>query len=146
MQDKSCSGFIIRDSAGFILGSGFIHNHHIASVFMEEALTILQVIHFAKDIGITRLTLESDSKKIIQKLIENTADLSEVGPILGDVKNAVGSLTSCSFGFTGRNGNREAHAMAVEGSRVTYDQFWIEDAPEKALQVADDDRRFIDPA
>ncbi|XP_039035673.1 uncharacterized protein LOC120172224 [Hibiscus syriacus] len=63
-HQKSCSGFIIRDSAGFVLGSGFIHTHHITYVFMAEALVILQGVHFAKDIGITRSTLESDSKKI----------------------------------------------------------------------------------
>ncbi|KAE8681103.1 hypothetical protein F3Y22_tig00111342pilonHSYRG00154 [Hibiscus syriacus] len=35
-HQKSCSGFITRD------GAGFIHNHRIASVFMAETLAILQ--------------------------------------------------------------------------------------------------------
>ncbi|XP_039002219.1 uncharacterized protein LOC120128636 [Hibiscus syriacus] len=125
-QKKSCSGFIIRDSVGYVPGSSFIHNERITSVFMAEAIAILQGVEFAKDLRITRITLESDSKKIIQKLNENT---SYIGHIIRDAEIVTG----------------QAHAMALEGSRAGFDQFWIEEAPEKALQAADDDRRSIDP-
>ncbi|KAE8686753.1 hypothetical protein F3Y22_tig00111027pilonHSYRG00008 [Hibiscus syriacus] len=120
---KSCSGFIIRDSAGFILGSGFIHNTRITSVFMAETTAILQGVQFVKDIGFTRITLEGDSKKTIQKLNESTIDLSDLGLIIRDIKSTARTLTLCSFVFIGGNGNRAAHAMALEGSRLSSYRF-----------------------
>ncbi|MBA0818947.1 hypothetical protein Gohar_021537 [Gossypium harknessii] len=43
--------------------------------------------------------------------------------------------------FIARERNGAAHAMAVEGMRTEGDLFWVEDAPLKALEVADSERQ-----
>ncbi|KAE8671515.1 hypothetical protein F3Y22_tig00111947pilonHSYRG00185 [Hibiscus syriacus] len=112
---------------------------------MAEAFAILQGLQFARDLGFPRIILESDSKKIVQKLSESTINLSDISPFLRDVKVTAGALVSCSFVFISRNDNRAAHAMALEGSWLVFDQFWAEDVPEEAVKAADDEYRFIDP-
>ncbi|KAE8697587.1 Cytochrome P450 86A8 [Hibiscus syriacus] len=49
-------------------------------------------------------------------------------------------------GFDGFCGGSRIHTnIETLDSRVSSDQFWIEDAPEKILRVADDDRQFLYP-
>ncbi|KAK5836389.1 hypothetical protein PVK06_012176 [Gossypium arboreum] len=52
---------------------------------------------------------------------------------------------SCQFQFIVREGNRAAHAMAIEGLQTNGDLLWTKDAPLKVLEVADSDRQFSRP-
>ncbi|KAG8483281.1 hypothetical protein CXB51_022345 [Gossypium anomalum] len=64
---------------------------------------------------------------------------------LGFTKNLVRKFNFCRFQFIAREGNRAAHSMAVEGMQTEGDSFWVEDAPLKALKVADSDCRSSQP-
>ncbi|KAK5770921.1 hypothetical protein PVK06_047081 [Gossypium arboreum] len=44
--------------------------------------------------------------------------------------------------FIAQEGNKAAHAIAAEGLRAKEDLLWVEDAPSKAMEAVDSDRRF----
>ncbi|KAK5840389.1 hypothetical protein PVK06_009288 [Gossypium arboreum] len=47
--------------------------------------------------------------------------------------------------FIAREGNRAAHAMAVEGLQNEADFLWVEDAPLRVVEEADANRRYSQP-
>ncbi|GMI81726.1 hypothetical protein HRI_001841900 [Hibiscus trionum] len=141
---KSWSGCVIRDSEAQILGSAFKTNTDVLSAFEAEALSALQGIKFAKDLGFSNLIVEGDSRSIIKKLASPSVDLSVISHLICDAQNAARSFNTCRFTFIGRNGNIAAHAMADYGRREdTHEGFWVEDAPATVLQVSDEDRRSL---
>ncbi|KAE8678736.1 hypothetical protein F3Y22_tig00111402pilonHSYRG00179 [Hibiscus syriacus] len=48
---SSCSGFMVRDSAGLIMASGFRLNKNLQSVFAAKALAVVQGLRFALYLG-----------------------------------------------------------------------------------------------
>lgn len=50
-QYLSCSGFVIQNYMGLIMGSGLIINTNVANAFSAEAMACLQAMSFAKDMG-----------------------------------------------------------------------------------------------
>ncbi|KAL4296726.1 hypothetical protein GQ457_12G018660 [Hibiscus cannabinus] len=89
--------------------------------------------------------VEGDNKSIVSKLNSTDQDISGIGSIIRSVKMLATNFVSCQFLFTGRSGNKPAHALASEGLRQFGDRFWIEDAPALILALAAQDRRFLDP-
>ncbi|KAK8634097.1 hypothetical protein V6N13_014926 [Hibiscus sabdariffa] len=106
---------------------------------------MLQAIHFAFDLGLQSVIVESDSKSVVQKLKSLALDYSDIGLITRDIKIFSRHFASCEFSFKSRICNKAAHALAAEGLTKSHDQFWVEDAPAMVLHIADEDKRFIDP-
>ncbi|GMI65297.1 hypothetical protein HRI_000199000 [Hibiscus trionum] len=102
-------------------------------------------LEFALDLGLRCVIIEGDNKSISQKLNSHSIDLSEIGPIIRDIKQFQRNFTSCEVSFIGRNGNRPAHALASEGLRCFADRSWVEEAPNFVRSLTDQDCRFCDP-
>ncbi|KAG8486428.1 hypothetical protein CXB51_019888 [Gossypium anomalum] len=144
-KKRVVSGFIIRNEKGFIMGSGFKGHNLVRSVVIAEAFVVLHGLQFELDLGFTNDILESDSRLVAQNVQQMSEDYSESRPFTWDAKNLARKFHFCRFQFIAREGNRVVHAMAVEGLQTEGDSFWVEDAPLKALEVADSDRRFSRP-
>lgn len=43
---ESCSGFVIRDNHGLVMGSGVVVNNHVADAFSAKALACVQALDF----------------------------------------------------------------------------------------------------
>ncbi|MBA0629286.1 hypothetical protein Godav_023867 [Gossypium davidsonii] len=91
--------------------------------------------------GFSKVILESDSRLVVNNIQKSSDDYSESRPFTWDAKNLARKFQCCRFQFIAREGNGAAHALAVEGMRAEGDSFWVEDAPLKALEVANSDRR-----
>ncbi|MBA0555058.1 hypothetical protein Golob_014120, partial [Gossypium lobatum] len=76
----SCSGFVIGNSNGQTMGSGFKQNRNISYAFSAEALSCLQGLTFANDMGFSRLIVESDACTIISRIERDREDRSKIGP------------------------------------------------------------------
>ncbi|MBA0605007.1 hypothetical protein Godav_017623 [Gossypium davidsonii] len=107
----------------------------------EQSLVVLHGLQFALDLGFSNVILESDSRLVVNNIQKSSEDYSESRLFTWDVKNLARKFQRCRFQFIAREGNGAAHVMAIEGMRTEGDLFWVEDAPLKALEVADSDRQ-----
>nr|KJB09365.1 hypothetical protein B456_001G136500 [Gossypium raimondii] len=123
------------------MGSEFQGHNLVYSVVIAEALVVLHGLQFALDLSFSNVILESDSRLVVNNIQKSSEDYSESRPFIWDVKNLARKFQRCRFQFIAREGNGAAHVMAIEGMRTEGDSFWVEDAPLKALEVADSDRR-----
>ncbi|MBA0752936.1 hypothetical protein Gogos_021277, partial [Gossypium gossypioides] len=139
-KKRVVSGFIIRNDEGFIMGSEFQGHNLVHSVVIAKALVVLYKLQFALDLGFTNVILKSDSRLVVNNIQQLSEDYSESRLFTWDVKNLARKFHFCRFQFIAREGNGAAHAMAIEGMRTEGDLFWVEDAPLKALEVADSER------
>ncbi|KAL4386555.1 hypothetical protein GQ457_09G024480 [Hibiscus cannabinus] len=134
-DSTSCSGIVVRDNEGFVLGSCYRFNHGVTSNFQDETMDVLQGLLFALDLGLSKVVVETDAKIVYLKLASCELDRSEIGSHTRDIKTLALHFVSCSFSFISRNGNRVAHAMAVAGFQDGTDRFWVEDVPTSVLRV-----------
>ncbi|MBA0720161.1 hypothetical protein Golax_007793 [Gossypium laxum] len=123
------------------MGLGFQGHNLVHSVVIAEAHAILHRLQFALDLGFSNVILESDSRLVVNNIQKSSEDYSESRPFTWDAKNLAMKFQCCRFQFIAREGNGAAHVMAVEGMRAEGDLFSVEDAPLKALKVADSDCR-----
>ncbi|KAK8637491.1 hypothetical protein V6N13_064910 [Hibiscus sabdariffa] len=72
---------------------------------------MLQGLHFAFDLGLQSVIVESDSKSVVQKLKSLALDYS-------DIKIFSRHFASCDFSFKSRICNKAAHALAAEGGSL----------------------------
>lgn len=55
------------------------------------------------------------------------------------------TFIAAPFGFATRDCNGAAHGLASLGMENHVDTFWVEDAPNRILQLVDLDNRFAHP-
>ncbi|MBA0580610.1 hypothetical protein Gorai_022819 [Gossypium raimondii] len=65
---RSYSRFVIHNSNGQIIGSGVIQNKNVSDAFSAEALSCLQGLSFAKEMGFNFVMVEGDSRSTITKI------------------------------------------------------------------------------
>ncbi|KAK9023797.1 hypothetical protein V6N11_003995 [Hibiscus sabdariffa] len=59
---RSCSGVVIRDASGQLLGSCSTIHHHVSSPFATEALASVSGLRFVSELGLHSIILEGDAR------------------------------------------------------------------------------------
>lgn len=104
---------------------------------MAKATTILHGLLVALNIGFSKVILKGDSITIIRHLQTQEEDYLELRPITRDAQNLVCQFTSYRFEFKAREGNVTTYALASEAMQYTEDKFWVENAPQRVLELID---------
>ncbi|GMJ11924.1 hypothetical protein like AT3G09510 [Hibiscus trionum] len=136
----SFSAVVCRDYEGFILAVGIIQHQYVADASTAEAWACLQAVRLASEVGFTNIIVEGDSLTVWKKVRSQSLDTSIISPIIYDIREAVKTIASISFGFVKREGNVVAHLLAREGRQIQCPQFWIEEAPQAVMQAADKEK------
>lgn len=74
----SCSGVVLRDYLGRVLGACNRLHRHVASPSATEALAFLAVVGFARDAGFSNVTFKGDSFHVIRMFLSNEEDQFEI--------------------------------------------------------------------
>lgn len=77
-EHKSCSGIVVRDSEGMVLGSRVFHNGWVPLVFAVEATVCSQGLQMGLDLGAIAVRVEGDALSVIKKLQKVEEDKSEI--------------------------------------------------------------------
>ncbi|MBA0626167.1 hypothetical protein Godav_003881 [Gossypium davidsonii] len=141
---KSGSGLVGRDSAGQIVGMRMILNDYVPSPFAGEAIACLQGVQMGLDPGFHGVILEGDSLTVVKKLQNKNKDISEINPIIEDVKRAGRGFVECRFNFVGRNTNGTAHRLAKEGLVNGETSYLMERTPKAVWKAAEEDSRWAE--
>ncbi|KAL4347997.1 hypothetical protein GQ457_17G012790 [Hibiscus cannabinus] len=144
-EQRSCSGVVIRNDQGMLLGSCFTSHDHIASPFAAEAVTAIAGLRFALHLGLQSIILEGDARSIILRLLDRSRDVSVLSPLISEGKSLARNFRDCAFMCVPRFSNRATHVMARKGFTVMLDSFWVDEAPPEVNVVVEDDRRLLTP-
>ncbi|KAK8556615.1 hypothetical protein V6N12_003012 [Hibiscus sabdariffa] len=126
-----------RDNEGLILVVCSFSYMLVRDAFMAEALSCLQAIMFARELGFTRVKFEGDSRTIIHKCQVDSNDFSLISPVITNIIYMARAFTTVSFGFT------VAHTLAQEGKTFECPMYWIEEAPPQTMIAAEKDQVVI---
>ncbi|MFQ6638869.1 hypothetical protein Gotur_016688 [Gossypium turneri] len=127
--NKSCSGFIIRNGRGKVMGSGVTHHGNISDAFMAEAVACFQGLLFAKETGFTTVEVEGDSRTVIEKINQEGFGRADLDSIILDIKSMGRFFHQLRFRHVRRDANRVAQFIAREGNSRSENSFWMEDFP-----------------
>ncbi|KAK8491089.1 hypothetical protein V6N11_013014 [Hibiscus sabdariffa] len=87
VQSKSStSGVLCRNDEGLIMLAYTLHHVHVSDAFMAEALSCLQAVILARDLGFSKIVVEGDSLTVIKKLCSVAADTSTIIPVIYDIR------------------------------------------------------------
>ncbi|XP_052484349.1 uncharacterized protein LOC128039806 [Gossypium raimondii] len=124
---SSCSGFIIRNERGKVIGSGVTHHGNILDAFLAEAIACFQRLLFAKETGFTKVEVEGDSRTVIEKINQEGFDRAYLDSVITDIKSIGRTFHRIRFKHARREANRVAHFIAREGNSKSENTFWMED-------------------
>ncbi|XP_012830540.1 PREDICTED: uncharacterized protein LOC105951636 [Erythranthe guttata] len=116
-------GAVARNEEGICLGWKMVKIHGQLKPVECEAMAALKALTMARDKGWLDVIIEGDCLQVITALQKGERDLSSFGTLVEDCLWLAQNLSSCSFSFVKRMGNKLAHAIAhlsytdsIEGS------------------------------
>ncbi|KAK8618718.1 hypothetical protein V6N13_132700 [Hibiscus sabdariffa] len=101
----------------------------VADPEYAEALSCLQALVFAQELGFRRIIVEGDSFLVVSKLSNSWIDFSSISPILFSIKDRVRDFDLISFVHVNCARNQLAHSLASLGRNFSSPQVWIEESP-----------------
>ena len=103
--------------------------HLPLSVVVVEVIATKKALQFAKDLGLSSLILEGDSKTTIDKLKRKKSSLIEYGHLLDEAKEVANQMELVKFQYVQRQANKSAHNIARHARHVSEFSMWMEDDP-----------------
>ncbi|KAK9943809.1 hypothetical protein M0R45_009405 [Rubus argutus] len=122
-------GVIIRDANGQCIASLSRSLTHVSSAIQAEVEACRAGLFIAINQGWDNIILESDCASIVTALSSVGDDFSQIGRIVGDCKEFMGSLRSISIRHIYREANGVAHRLAHIASFSNSDKFWLHETP-----------------
>ncbi|XP_012477696.1 uncharacterized protein LOC105793320 [Gossypium raimondii] len=142
---QSCSGFVIRNEIGLILGSGAVKNDYISYSFSAEAIACIQALKFAEEMGFRQIEAEGDSRTTIMIINQGVVDRSTMGVYIEEIKAMATSFQRISFKHVDRKANGVGHIIAQERFNLTENTFWVEEVPVAAVEAVNWDNQIPTP-
>lgn len=96
---------------------------------MVEGIALIHAIRWAHLNGYTRANIRGDCLPLIQKVLDQEEDLSEVGHTVGLIKDLLSCFQSFSFVLISRSLNVIAHNLATVGSNQIGITEWFPPFP-----------------
>lgn len=114
-MDKGGAGAVIRDHHGRF-HAGTCHFFPIATEpELVELLACKRAVNLAKEMGISKLVLESDCKELVTKISSKEKDLSQYGPLVEEIKSLLLPIQEVEIRWGCRSANSVAHNLPRVG-------------------------------
>lgn len=112
-NQTTCRGavaVIIRDERGVKL---LTHSRRISapSPLVAEAIAAREALILALNLNLDNIIVESDNLGLVNCICKNISDWS-IAPLLQDIQSIKSQFRRCSFSWTAREGNSQAHDLA----------------------------------
>ncbi|KAG8491453.1 hypothetical protein CXB51_014828 [Gossypium anomalum] len=125
-------------------GMRMILNDYVPTPFAEEVIACLEGVQMGLDLGFQRVILEGDSFTVVKKLQNKNKDISEINPIIEDVKRVSQGFVECRFNFVGRNINETSHRLTKEGLVNGETSYLMERTPKAVWKATEEDSRWAE--
>jgi ribonuclease HI len=121
------SGWCLRNDRGDAIAGLACPLSHVHDATTAEALALFKGLVFLLDIGVTRVTIESDSLEVIQACNAEVEVWSPYSAILYDCFSKAQEFDYIAFTHCIREANQVAHELAryafTSNSVVRWDEF-----------------------
>ena len=102
---------------------------------LAEGMCCKEALSWVKNLGFSKVIMESDAQQLIQALHKTDRDYSYFGALVDDCKILSKDLSECSFEFAKRSANCVAHVLArAAGSRTDRGE-WLYNPPSFIFHV-----------
>jgi hypothetical protein len=106
-------GMCIRDAEGTFVLAKTLNFSPKCSVPLGEALGLLYVFQWLRDLGLDYIDFASDSKMVIDTFHHQRPDVTEFGQVMSTTRSFfTSSFTNSRVEFNRRQANEVAHALA----------------------------------
>ncbi|KAJ8749857.1 hypothetical protein K2173_013772 [Erythroxylum novogranatense] len=118
------TGFVVRNSNGDCIAVGSNIFSGVLDPSTVEAMSIREALSWVKKKNLHSVIIESDSKLVIQSLLSNRRNRSDVDFIVIDCLFLCNSINDVHFGFCKRSANCAAHTLARNASSMSGLVYW----------------------
>jgi ribonuclease HI len=128
-------GFVVRDSAGEVRGSGVGYLANTTSAAHAEAEACTQALQAAATWGMVNVQVETDAQNLVEALRGQELDLAPEGVVYRDLRIFIRlNFNSVKVSYAPRSCNNVAHALADYGARRReLRQLWPESLPNDVI-------------
>ncbi|BFG29036.1 hypothetical protein CerSpe_153100 [Prunus speciosa] len=129
------AGVIIRNHLGHFMGGGatFLYCSSPGEAKAEAVLTGLRL---ANDLHLSNITLEGDSKDIIDSLCKKNHTVSwKIFPILEEIRRRAQAFSSVHWSWAPRAANEAAHAAAALANSRVKTICWVSQPPPSLVGI-----------
>ena len=117
------AGVIVQNENGRVIASMAESFQLPFSVTIVEVIAAKKALQFAKDLGLSSIVLEGDSKITIDGLMGEDSSLAEYGHLIDEAKK----LVEVEFNHVQGQANNVAHNIARHARHVSKFSVWMED-------------------
>ena len=121
------AGVIVQNENGRVIASMAESFQLPFSVTIVEVIAAKKALQFAKDLGLSSIVLEGDSKITIDGLMGEDSSLAEYGHLIDEAKEIAKKLIEVEFNHVQRQANNVAHNIARHARHVSKFLVWMED-------------------
>lgn len=132
-------GVVLRDHHGDFRGGACHFFSFVSDPECAELLACRRAVNLAKEIGITKLALETDSTAVAAKLPSMERDRSVHGPLVEEVKALLGEFQEITVKAVRRSANEVAHKLAKYGCVNQQCTTWLRFPPNCIVDVLETD-------
>ena len=112
------------------------------SVAVVEVIAARKALQFAKDIGLSSIILEGDSKIAIDGLKSMNSFLNEYVHLLVEAKEVADQMDAVEFQHVPRQANKPTHNIARHVRHASKFTVWMEDVPSHLVSVIQVDSTY----
>jgi ribonuclease HI len=125
---RGATGVVLRNHDGrYIVGRAKWYDNCL-NVLATEALACRDGVLLARELGMQRLQLETDSQVLVRLWEKRLCQNSEIGPVFQQIQDLSRSFVEFSFVYSSRECNTLAHECAKLVSRNNLVE-WLEPPP-----------------
>ena len=123
------TGLVIRDANGMLIRAQAQWYRVASGAQMMELLAIRDGIQISKDLGHTRICIESDAKEMVDMCNSEISERSAFAAICHEIKELIEGFNSCVLTFVHREANEAAHRCAKQATKDRRRCLWINYMP-----------------
>ena len=126
---------MICDSVGGVLTS-LTENIPLPQTMANvEAVAARRAIMLARDLNLTSIILEGDSKIITRAIQAEEQSLASYGNLIEEIRKYANSFLNVRISHVKRKGNSVVHSLARHARHVSGLVVWMEEVPSHILPV-----------
>ena len=120
---------VLRDREGKYLGGRARWYDYSRDALTMEAFACRDALKLARELGVTRLSLETDCQEFVHLWASRGTQRSEVAGLLAEITEVNHSFLTFSLNFVSRDSNRVAHELAKQVSSACVTGEWLSEPP-----------------
>lgn len=125
LSDKEGRGRVLWDHHGQFLMAMCYFFPFTSDPELVELKSCRWVVQLAMEMGLPKLVVETDSKKVVAKLIDPERDKSAYGPMMKEVKVLLWTREEFMIVWVRLWVNEVAHSLAKEGCTIELCKTWF---------------------